>query len=89
LEFTLEPHVGYEFVRGRAYIAKSTRPGDSIHSYVSHDDPHPCGEIPDDIVPNNADLVARVAGCLDPLDSLLCGMEAGFAGWSDTEGAAA
>ncbi|MEO0079770.1 MAG: hypothetical protein ABIK44_03735, partial [candidate division WOR-3 bacterium] len=76
LRFNLEPVPGQKFMRGKQYLVKFTRPGDSIQFYYDMRDPYPYGEIPDDIVPNPADLACRIYGVMKPVPDSFWG---GFA----------
>jgi hypothetical protein len=62
LKFELQTPTGQKFARGKHYLVSFTRPDDSIQFYYNCDDPYPYGEIPNDIVPNPADLCVRLFG---------------------------
>ncbi|MBM3315035.1 hypothetical protein FJY71_04235 [candidate division WOR-3 bacterium] len=41
--FDLEPEPGQKFARGRTYVARHTKPGDSIHFCFQQGNPYGCG----------------------------------------------
>ncbi|MEO0071742.1 MAG: hypothetical protein ABIK39_06645, partial [candidate division WOR-3 bacterium] len=77
LRFDLEPVAGQKFVRGKKYLVKFTRPGDSIHCYFNPNDPYPYGgfvapQFSESIVVATTDLCMRVYGVMDTVDSGPC-----------------
>ncbi|MFO7638824.1 MAG: hypothetical protein R6X14_05955, partial [bacterium] len=61
LKFPLTMEPGREFVRGKQYLVRVTRPADSINYYWA-EDIYPYGHIVDPFAPESRDLAARVYG---------------------------
>jgi hypothetical protein len=64
VKFPMTTPSGTKFVRGRQYILKVTRPGDSINYYYSHGDPYQYGRIwtGGGLGPTDEDLCLRIYG---------------------------
>ncbi|MEO0079391.1 MAG: hypothetical protein ABIK44_01775 [candidate division WOR-3 bacterium] len=88
LQMPLTTRPGQKFIRGRQYLVKFTRPGDSIHYYYNPNNPYGYGMLIDpnlNPVPLGWDLACRIYGVMKPVPDSFWGAKAGTWWWcSDT-----